>query len=60
VLIKPSAAYRNIIDSYMGQVFFEVLKPVVLLYYLLFQISNKLFHIIEKKMQIPRFEFERW
>jgi ABC-type amino acid transport system permease subunit len=43
----------------MGKVFFEVLIPVALLYYLLFQLSNKLFHILEKKLEIPGFELER-
>jgi polar amino acid transport system permease protein len=50
---------RGIIDSSMGKVFFEVLIPVALLYWLLFQLSNKLFLILEKKLQIPGFELER-
>ncbi len=50
---------RGIIDSSMGKVFFEVLIPVALLYWVLFQLSNKLFLILEKKMQIPGFELER-
>lgn len=50
---------RGIIDSSMGQVFFEVLIPVALLYYLLFELSNKLFLILEEKLKIPGFELER-
>ncbi len=50
---------RGIIDSAMGQVFFEVLIPVALLYYVLFRISNKLFEYLDEKLKIPGFELER-
>jgi len=50
---------RGIIDSAMGQVFFEVLIPVALLYYVLFRISNKLFEYLDERLKIPGFELER-
>jgi polar amino acid transport system permease protein len=50
---------RGIIDSAMGKVFFEVLIPVSLLYYLLFWLSNKLFFMLDDKLKIPGFELER-
>jgi polar amino acid transport system permease protein len=50
---------RGIIDSAMGQVFFEVLIPVSLLYFGLFVLSNKLFELLDEKLRIPGFELER-
>lgn len=50
---------RGIIDSAMGKVFFEVLIPVSILYYLLFKASNYLFNILDNKLKIPGFELER-
>jgi polar amino acid transport system permease protein len=50
---------RGIIDSAMGKVFFEVLIPVSILYYLLFKASNYLFNILDRKLKIPGFELER-
>ncbi len=49
---------RGIIDSAMGKVFFEVLIPVALLYYILFQVANKLLMILDRKLRIPGFETE--
>jgi ABC-type amino acid transport system permease subunit len=43
----------------MGKVFFEVLIPVSILYYLLFKASNYLFNILDRKLKIPGFELER-
>ncbi len=53
------AKARGIIDSEMGRVFFEILIPVAVLYYILFAISNKLLNILEDKLKIPGFEMER-
>jgi polar amino acid transport system permease protein len=53
------AKARGIIDSEMGKVFFEILIPVAVLYYILFAISNKLLNILEDKLKIPGFEMER-
>jgi len=50
---------RGVIDSAMGKVFFEVLIPVALMYYLLFLLSNKLFLLLDDKLKIPGFELER-
>ncbi len=46
----------GIIDSAMGRVFYEILIPISLIYFILFLLSNKLFRLIEKKLQIPGFE----
>jgi polar amino acid transport system permease protein len=50
---------RGIIDAQMGKVFFEVLIPVAVLYYILFALSNKLLNILDKKLEIPGYEAER-
>lgn len=50
---------RGIIDSAMGKLFFEILIPVSALYFLFFVLSNKLFGIIERKLRIPGFEYQR-
>ncbi|HDQ13863.1 MAG TPA: amino acid ABC transporter permease [Sediminispirochaeta sp.] len=50
---------RGIIDSAMGRVFFEVLIPVSIIYYLLFYFSNRLFLALDKKLRIPGFETDQ-
>jgi ABC-type amino acid transport system permease subunit len=50
---------RGIIDAEVGKVFFEILIPVAILYYILFAISNKLLNVLEDKLKIPGFEMQR-
>jgi polar amino acid transport system permease protein len=50
---------RGIIDSSMGKVFFEVLIPISILYFIFFEVSNKLFGVIENNLRIPGYELER-
>ncbi len=50
---------RGIIDAEVGKVFFEILIPVAILYYILFAISNKLLKFLEDKLKIPGFEMQR-
>ncbi|MBN2049489.1 MAG: amino acid ABC transporter permease [Spirochaetales bacterium] len=47
---------RGIIDSAMGKVFFEVLIPVSVLYFLLFVFANRIFESLNRKLKIPGFE----
>jgi polar amino acid transport system permease protein len=49
----------GIIDAQAGKVFFEILIPIAILYYIMFAISNKLLKILDKKLSIPGFETER-
>jgi len=47
---------RGVIDSAMGKVFFEVLIPVSILYFILFVCANKLFEALDRKLKIPGFD----
>ncbi len=48
----------GIIDASAGKVFFEILLPVSVLYFILFFLSNKLFGLVQKRLEIPGFEYK--
>lgn len=41
-----------------GKVFFEILIPIMVLYFIMFVIANKLLGILDKKLKIPGFEVQ--